>query len=80
MKMKSTSTWKRYQFCGGVEIFGTLCYIDEITEGVFCDCTKQVNLKGFDWTIIFYLLKMMYNEKIHLVDRCIKDNNNRTQE
>ena len=23
---------------------------------------------------------MMYNEKIHLVDRCIKDNNNRTQE
>jgi hypothetical protein len=40
MKMKSTSSWKRYQFCGGVEIFETLCYIDEITEVVFCDCTK----------------------------------------
>ena len=80
MKMKSTSTWKRYQFCGGAEIFGTQCYIDEITEVVFCDCTKQDNLKGFDWTIIFYLLKMVLNEKIHLVDRYIKDKNKRTQE
>jgi len=34
MKMKSTSTWKRHQFCGGGEVFGTQCYIDELTEVV----------------------------------------------
>jgi hypothetical protein len=32
MKSKPTSVWKRYQSCGGVEIFGTQCYIDEMTE------------------------------------------------
>ena len=80
MKMKSTSTWKRHQFCGGGEVFGTKCYIDEITEVVYCTCTKQDNLKGSDWTIIFYLFKMVYKEKTHLVDRYSKDKNNRTQE
>ena len=78
--MKSTSTWKRHQFCGGIEVFGTQCYIDEITDIVWCSCTKQDNLKGFDWTIIFYLFKMVYKEKTHLLDRYSKDKNNRTQE
>ena len=80
MKMKITSTWKRHQFCGGAEVFGTQCYIDEITDVVWCTCTKQDNLKGFDWTIIFYLLKMVYNEKIHLVARYAKDKDGRSQE
>ena len=70
--MKSTSTWKRHQFCGGIEVFGTQCYIDEITDIVWCSCTKQDNLKGFDWTIIFYLFKMVYKEKTHLLDRYSK--------
>ena len=46
-KMKSTSTWKRHQFCGGSEVFGTKCYIDEISEVVYCTCTKQDNLRGW---------------------------------
>ena len=80
MKSKPTSVWKRYQFCGGIEIFGTQCYIDEITEIVHCNCTKEKNLKGFDWTIIYYFFQMAYQEKIHLVDRYRKDKSNRTQE
>jgi hypothetical protein len=80
MKMKSTSTWKRYQFCGGAEVFGTKCYIDEITDIVWCTCTKQDNLKGFDWTIIFYLFKMVYKEKTHLLDRYARDKSSRTLE
>jgi len=80
MKSKPTSVWKRYQFCGAIEIFGTQCYIDEITEIVHCNCTKEKNLKGFDWTIIYYFFQMAYQEKIHLVDRYRKDKSNRTQE
>jgi hypothetical protein len=80
MKMKSTSTWKRYQFCGGAEVFGTQCYIDEITDIVWCTCTKQDNLKGFDWIIIFYLFKMVYKEKTHLLDRYARDKSSRTLE
>jgi hypothetical protein len=37
-----------------LEIFGTQCYIDEMTEIVHCNYTKEDNLKGFDWTIIYY--------------------------
>ena len=78
MKMKNNSTWKRHQFCGGPSVFGTQCYIDESTEFVHCSCGKE--LKGFDWTIIFYLFKMVHTEKIHLVDRYSKPKNNRTQD
>ena len=76
--MKADSAWKRHQFCGGASVFGTQCYIDEITQVVHCSCGKE--LKGLDWTIIFYLYKMVNNEKIHLVDRYFKDKNNRSQE
>ena len=79
MKMKATSTWKRHQFCGGASVFGTQCYIDEITEFVHCSCNKQ-DLKGLDWTIVFYLFKIVSNEKTHLVDRYNIDKNNRSQE
>ena len=72
--MKADSAWKRHQFCGGASIFGTQCYIDEITQVVHCSCGKE--LKGLDWIIIFYLYKMVNNEKIHLVDRYFKDKNN----
>ena len=48
-----TSIWKRYQFCGGASVFGTECYIDELTDVAHCTCKKEDNLKGFDWTIIF---------------------------
>ena len=77
MKSKPTSVWKRYQFCGSIEIFGTQCYIDEITEIVHCNCTKDNNIKGFDWTIIYYIFQMAYQEKFHLVDRYRKDKSNR---
>ena len=79
--MKCTSTWKRHQVCGGGKVFGSQCYIDEVTEVDNCTCTKQENLRGFDWTIILYLFKMVYNEKIHLVDRYTKNiRNKRLQE
>ena len=78
--MKNTSIWKRYQFCGGASVFGTECYIDELTDVAHCTCKKEDNLKGFDWTIIFYFFQMVYSEKIHLVDRSTRDKTNRTVE
>ena len=45
--MKADSAWKRHQFCGGASVFGTQCYIDEITQVVHCSCGKE--LKGLDW-------------------------------
>jgi hypothetical protein len=54
-------------------VFGTQCYIEEEEQVAHCSCGKEQNLKGFDWTIIFYFFQMVYNEKIRLLD-------NRTQE
>ena len=76
MKSKPTSVWKRYQFCGGIEIFGTQCYIDKITEIVHYNCTKENNLKGFDWTIIYYFFKWLNKTRFNWW----KDKSNRTQE
>jgi hypothetical protein len=72
MNQKKLSMWKRYPFCGGKEIFGTTCTIEEETQVVSCTCSKAT-IKGYDWTIIFYLMKKVNNGKIHLVDRAFKD-------
>jgi hypothetical protein len=79
-KSKPTTIWKRYQYCGGPSVFGTQCFIEEEEQVVHCSCGREQNLKGFDWTIIFYFFQMAYTEKIHLVDRYNKDKRNRTQE
>ena len=78
MTSETPSMWKRYQFCGGY-IYGTQCSIDEETQIVTCTCSKNT-LKGYDWTIVYYFLQMVSNDKVHLVDRYTKDKNNRSQD
>ena len=77
--MKNTSIWKRYQFCGGASVFGTECYIDELTDVVHCTCKKEDNLKGFDWTIIFYFFQMVYSEKIFYFFQMVYEETSRRQ-
>ena len=79
MTSKQLSIWKRYQFCGGMEIYGTNCSVDEETEVVSCSCSKAT-LKGYDWTIIYYFILKVNRTKVHLVDRYTKDKRNRSQE
>ena len=79
MSSKQLSIWKRYQFCGGIGIYGTICTIDEDTQVVSCSCSKAT-LKGYDWTIIYYLIQKVNNTKVHLVDRYTKDKRNRSQD
>ena len=63
--MKNTSIWKRYQFCGGAQVFGTECYIDELTDVVHCTCKKEENLKGFDW------MKQDYHQTKTIIDTTV---------
>jgi len=79
MTLKVKSIYKRYQFCGGKEIYGTECSMDEETLEISCTCSSST-LRGFDWTIIYYFLKKVDQGKIHLVTRFTKDKRNRSQD
>ena len=66
MTSKVKSVYKRYQFCGGKEVYGTECSMDEETLELSCTCSNAT-LKGYDWTIIYYFLKKVDQGKIHLI-------------
>ena len=72
VNLKAKSIWKRYAFCGGMQIYGTLCSIDEVTQVVSCTCSNTLT-KGYDWTLIYYLMMKVDYGKVHLIDRTNKD-------
>jgi len=73
------SIYKLNPYCGGPTIYGTKCSKDEITNEVFCTCSKAT-VKGYDWTIIYYLIQKVNQTKVHLVDRYTTDTKKRSQE
>jgi hypothetical protein len=79
MISKVKSIYKRYQFCGGKEVYGTECSIDGETLEVSCICS-HATLKGYDWTIIYYFIKKVDQGKVHLLGRYTKDKKNRSLE
>ncbi len=72
LNLKAKSIWKRYAFCDGMQIYGTLCSIDEETQVVSCTCSNTIT-KGYDWTLIYYLMMKVDYGKVHLIDRTNRD-------
>ena len=79
MTSKVKSICKRYQFCGGKEVYGTECSMDKDTLEISCTCSNST-LRGYDWTIIYYFLKKVDQGKNDLVGRYTKDKRNRSLE
>ena len=46
VNLKAKSIWKRYAFCGGMQIYGTLCSIDEETQVVSWPLNGEGPLNG----------------------------------
>ena len=45
MTLKVKSIYKRYQFCGGKEVYGTECSMDKDTLEISCTCSNST-LRG----------------------------------